>query len=249
MSRKTVLVEIAAHSVQAAMAAQRGGAHRVELFSNPLEGGVTPSTGLIEVVRERLSIPLHVLIRPRGGDFCYDQAELDAMHRDIAVAKRIGADGVVFGVLEPEGSVNVELTRQLVQAARPISVTFHRAIDMCQDVLDAIQKVIDCGADRVLTSGGAATASDGIPMLNSMVERAGSRLTVIAAGGVRPGNVRSIIQHSGAREVHAGLRSRARGPMVFHNEKVSFGSKASEFERTLVRQEDVRDLVEQVQGI
>jgi copper homeostasis protein len=249
MSREPIAVEIAAHSVQSALAAQRGGAHRVELFSNPLEGGVTPSEGLMEVVRERLSIPLHVLVRPRGGDFCYDEAELDAMQRDIAAAKRIGADGVVFGILKPEGSVNVELTRRLVQAARPMSVTFHRAIDICRDILDALQNAIGCGADRVLTSGGVAKAWDGVSILKSMVDRAASQVTVIAAGGIRPQNVRTIVQQTGIREVHAGLRSRVPGPMVFRNEEVSFGSGRSEFERIVVQEKDVRELVEQVQGI
>lgn len=249
MSREPITVEIAAHSVQSAIAAQRGGAHRVELFSNPLEGGVTPSQGLIEVAREELSIPLHVLVRPRGGDFCYDEAELDAMQRDIAVAKRIGADGVVFGILEPEGSVNVELTRQLVQVARPLSVTFHRAIDICRDILDAVQKVIGCGADRVLTSGGKANAWDGVSVLKSMADEAGGQVTLIAAGGIRPENVRTIIQQTGIREVHAGLRSRVPGPMVFQNEKVSFGPGRNEFERIVVQEKDVCDLVERVQGL
>ena len=249
MSAKPVTVEIATYSAHSALAAEAGGAHRVELFSSPLEGGITPSEGLIALVRERLKIPLHVIIRPRGGDFCYSQAELDVMLRDIAVSKRIGVDGVVLGVLTPEGSVDVELTRQLVEAARPISVTFHRAIDMCRDLPAALKQVILCGADRVLTSGGAASACEGIPVLKSLVEQSPNHITVMAAGGIRPENVKGLIQQTGIREVHAGLRSRIAGPMVFRNKRVSFGPTSSEFERIVVREQDVRNLVEQVQGI
>ena len=249
MSAKPILVEIAAHSVQSALAAQAGGAHRVELFSDPLEGGVTPSEGLIAVVRDRLKIPLHVIIRPRGGDFCYSVEERDVMKRDIAVLKRLGVDGVVLGILNPSGSVNVELTRELVEAARPMSVTFHRAIDLCRDLSAALKEVIDSGADRVLTSGGTAVASEGIPVLQSMVREAGQQIAVMAAGGVRPTNVRTIVQQTGVREVHAGLRTAIPSPMRFQNEAVSFGKGSREFERIVVQERDVRALVEQIQGL
>ncbi len=247
MSVKQIIVEIAAHSVQSALAAQAGGAHRVELFSDPLEGGVTPSTGLITVIRDQLKIPLHVLIRPRGGDFCYSDEEQDVMHRDIAAAKRIGVNGVVLGVLSPEGSINVELTRELVETARPMSVTYHRAFDLCRDLPAALKDVSTCGVDRVLTSGGAALASEGIPSLERLVKEAGEQLSLIAAGGVRPANVRAILQQTGVREVHAGLRTTVPGPMLFRNETVSFGGARNEFERIVVREQDVRHLVEQAQ--
>ena len=249
MSAKRITVEIAAHSVQSALAAQAGGAHRVELFSDPLEGGVTPSEGLIAVIRDQLKIPLHVIIRPRPGDFCYSDEEQDVMFRDIAVAKRIGADGVALGTLNPEGSVNVELTRELVEAARPMSVTFHRAIDMCRDLSVALNDVVTCGADRILTSGGAALASEGIPLLASLVRRAGEQVSIMAAGGIRPANVRAVIQQTGVREVHAGLRTVVAGPMQFRNETVSFGNARSEFERIVVQEQDVRRLVEQAEGL
>ena len=249
MSAKRIIVEIAAHSVQSALAAQAGGAHRVELFSDPLEGGVTPSEGLIAVARDRLRIPLHVIIRPRGGDFCYSDEEQDVMHRDIGVTKRIGADGVVLGVLNPEGIVNVELARELVEAARPMSVTFHRAIDMCRDLSAALKDIIDCGADRILTSGGAILASEGIPALQSLVREAGERISLIAAGDIRPANVRAVVQQTGVGEVHAGLRTTVPGPMLFRNETISFGKARSEFERIIVREQDVRSLVQKAEGL
>ena len=249
MLARQIIVEIAAHSVQSALAAQSGGAHRVELFSDPLEGGVTASTGLISVIRDQLKIPLHVLIRPRGGDFCYSDEEQDVMHRDIVAAKQIGVDGVVLGVLNPEGSVNVELTRELVEAARPMSVTYHRAFDLCRDLAAALKDVSACGADRVLTSGGAALASKGIPTLEWLVKEAGEQISLIAAGGIRPANVRAIVQQTGVTEVHAGLRATVSGPMLFRNETVSFGGARNEFERIVVQGRDVRSLVEQTQGL
>jgi len=249
MSQKRIIVEIAAHSVQSALAAQAGGAHRVELFSDPFEGGVTPSEGLMGIVRDELKIPLHVIIRPRGGDFCYSDEEQDVMHRDIAAAKRMGVDGVVLGLLNPEGGVNVELTRELVEAARPMSVTFHRAIDMCRNLSIALRDVIASGADRVLTSGGATAASEGIPVLTSLVREAGEHISLIAAGGIRAINVRAIVQQTGVREVHAGLRTSVPGPMLFRNETVSFGNARSEFERVVVQEQDVRSLLEQTEGL
>ena len=249
MSKKRIIVEIAAHSVQSALAAQAGGAHRVELFSDPLEGGVTPSEGLVAVVRDRLKIPLHVIIRPRGGDFCYSDEEQDVMQSDIAAMKRIGADGAVLGALNPEGGVNVELTGMLVEAARPMSVTVHRAIDMCRDLSAALKDIVACGADRVLTSGGAASACEGISVLQSLVKEAGEHLSLIAAGGVGPANVRAVVQQTGVREVHAGLRTTVLGPMLFRNETVSFGKARSEFERIIVREQDVRSLVKEVEEL
>ena len=248
LSQKQILVEIASHCVQSALAAQAGGADRVELLSNPDEGGVTPSEGLMAVTRERLTIDLHVMIRPRGGDFCYTDSEVEIMLRDIAVAKRIGANGVVIGAVNPDGAVDMERTRRLVAAARPMSVTFHRAIDVCNDLRAALKNLISCGIDRVLSSGGAATAIEGAVSLESLVELADHQIGVIAAGRVRPDNVAAIVRQTGVREIHAGLRS----PMPFrhsaHHPAISFGSRRW-FETMLVQEQDVRKLVEEVESL
>ncbi|HWC20109.1 MAG TPA: copper homeostasis protein CutC [Terriglobales bacterium] len=245
---KRILVEIASHCVQSALAAQAGRADRVELLSNPMEGGVTPSEGLIAVVRERISIDLHVMIRPRGGDFCYSGAELETMLHDIETAKRLGANAVVLGAVTQDGQVDVERTRELVAAARPMSVTFHRAIDVCNDLPTALNDVISCGVDRVLTSGGAATALEGTDSLASLVRLADHRITVIAAGHVRAENVAGIVRRSGVGEIHAGLRSPVLVRHSMQHENISFGA-GRWFETMVVQERDVRKLVEQVEQL
>jgi copper homeostasis protein len=242
----STLVEIAVHTIDSALAAQAGGAHRVELFSNPLEGGVTPSEGLTMAVRKHVTVGFHVLIRPRGGDFCYSSAEFNVMLHDIAAAKRMGANGIVLGIVNSDGTVDVSRLRELLSAARPLPVTFHRAFDMCRDLPASLETLIECGVDRVLTSGGEATAEAGIPMLTDLVARAAKRIVIMAAGGIRAANVCEIVARTGVSEVHAGLRSQVPGPMQFHNPKVSFGPAMSEYERLEVMQVDVRQLVQEL---
>ena len=245
-----IIVEIPVHSVESAIAAQAGGADRVELFSNPTEGGVTPSEGLIAVVREKLVRDLHVMIRPRGGDFHYSDLESDVMLRDIDMAKRLGANGVVLGLVNLAGTVDVGRTRQMVEAARPVSVTFHRAFDVCQNLENALEDLISCGVDRVLTSGGETSAMDGSKSIANLVRLSGNRIKIIAAGGVKPGNIRQIAQKTGIREVHAGLRSTIPSPMRFHNNKVSFAYKVpGEYERIIVNEADVRKFMTEVEQL
>lgn len=245
-SSTTILLEIAAHTIDSALAAQAGGADRVELFSNPMEGGVTPSEGLVITVRERVARPLHILIRPRGGDFCYSSAEFEAMLHDIAAAKRLGANGVVLGIVNPNGTVDVPRLRELISAARPLAVTFHRAFDMCKDLPATLETLIDCGVERVLTSGGDATAQAAIPMLSHLVSMAGERIVIIAAGGIRANNVREIVIQTGVSEVHAGLRRQVPSPMQFRNTKICFGGSISEYEKLEVIESAVRQLVQEL---
>ena len=243
-----VLVEIAAHTIESAVAAQNGGADRVELFSNPLEGGVTPSYGLISAVRKRISTHLHVMIRPRGGDFCYSQDEFGTMLEDIEVVKRLGANGIAVGIVTPEGIVDSARLSTVIAAARPLSVTFHRAFDVCRDLPKTLEALIACGVDRVLTSGGESTARQGSETLASLVRIAEGRISIMAAGSVKAKNAPEIVQHSGVREVHAGLRRHVLGPMRFRREKVSFGPSPTD-QRITVNEMDVRELVEAVAGL
>jgi copper homeostasis protein len=243
MMSEPVLIEVCVDSVASALAAERGGARRVELCSDLLEGGVTPSAGLIELVRARTSIGLQVMIRPRGGDFCYTPEEFETMRCDITVARKLGADGVVLGILRADGSVDVERTRELVERARPLDVTFHRAVDMSADLLRALEDICTTGADRLLTSGGEKTAAQAVRRIARMVETARGRIVIMACGGIDDRNVASIIQQTGVREIHVGLRSPVASPMLHRNPELSMGTVAEgEYQRFQVLEENVLSL-------
>jgi copper homeostasis protein len=206
-----ILLEVCVETVASALAAERGGAHRIELCSNLAVEGVAPGVDLIEQVRRRIKIPLHVLIRPRAGDFYYTPSEFEAMKSDIAAAKQLAVNGVVFGILDDKSRIDVQHTRELVQLARPLSVTFHRAFDECVDLLAALEDVGKTGADRILTSGAGRTAEEGTPMLKRLNDSAIGRIVILACGTIREGNVRKIVEATGVREVHASLSSRTPG--------------------------------------
>ena len=237
------LVEVCVDSVASAVAAERGRAGRVELCSSLMEGGITPSAGLIEKTRAAVSFPIHVMIRPRGGDFCYDADEFAIMQRDIALAKQLGANGVVFGILDVTGTVDLVRTRQLVDLARPLTVTFHRAFDMTADLFRALDDVCAAVADRILTSGGEQTSIQGQEKIRQLVLRSGNQIAIMAGSGIKPENARSLVDQTGVKEVHVGLRSVMPSPMVHRNPRVSMGSvEGHEYERYVVLEERVRNL-------
>ena len=200
-------LEIAANSLASALAAQEGGADRVELCENLGEGGCTPSYGTLAMARERLRIPLYVLIRPRGGDFLFDALERDTMLRDIELCVRLGCDGVVIGALTPDGEVDAALCGELIAAARPLGVTFHRALDVARDPMAALDAAIALGCERALTSGAHADAVEGAGTIASLVKHAADRIGVMAGAGVTPDNVRDLVQRTGVREVHASAKA------------------------------------------
>ncbi|MFL5613927.1 MAG: copper homeostasis protein CutC [Gemmatimonadaceae bacterium] len=202
---RPIFVEACVDSVASAMAAERGGAHRLELCDALFDGGTTPSAGMIAACKEAVSIPVFVMIRPRGGGFVYTNAERDVMRRDVLIARELGADGLVIGGLLPNGPVDRVLVGLMVEGAGGLPVTFHRAFDLTPDLLAALESLIEAGVQRVLTAGGAATAAEGAAALATLVRHAGSRLTVMAGGGVREQNVREIVSVSGVREVHVRL--------------------------------------------
>lgn len=242
---KPVILEICADSVESAVAAERGGARRVELCSNLLEGGVTPSAGLISTVRKKVGIDLYVMVRPRGGDFCYSADEFETMEKDVLMAKQLRADGIVFGILREDGDVDIPRARCLIERAHPLKTTFHRAFDMSRELRKSLEDVIETGADRVLTSGGEQRVEDGIRTVAELVRAANQRISIMVGGGITQFNVHDIVASTGTREIHAAVRAHRPSPMKYRNERISMGlAKGREYQRVMVLQEEVRRLVE-----
>jgi copper homeostasis protein len=202
------LLEISVETAEAAAAAERGGAQRIELCAELSLGGLTPSEELMRHVRELVRVPIFAMIRPRAGDFVYSPEEVSQMRRDIAAAKRAEMDGIVLGVLRKDRRVDVERTRELVKLAKPLPVTFHRAFDEVADLDAELRAVIETGAARILTSGGAPTAPQGLAALAKLVAAAGNRITIVPGSGVNPSNILEVMQRTQAREFHSGLGTR-----------------------------------------
>ncbi len=239
-----MVLEVCADSVASAVAAERGGANRIELCSDLLEGGITPGPGLISVVRKRLRIDVFVMIRPRGGDFIYSADEFEVMQRDMDEARRLGADGFVLGMLNEHGGVDVDRTRELVQRASPLPVTFHRAVDMTPDLLAGLEDVISTGAKRVLTSGGAANIQEGSNMLRRLRLAASNRVAIMAGGGLTVDTLSRVAEVTGVTEFHASLRKALPSPGQFHKQGIAMGKvKDREYLRYVTLEEDVRAMV------
>jgi copper homeostasis protein len=201
------LLEITVESLDTALAAERGGADRIELCAELVRGGLTPSVAAMRKLHEELEIPVFPIIRPRSGDFVYSESELAAMKRDITVARDLGMDGVVLGILRADRSIDIERTAELVQWARPLEVTFHRAFDHTRDLFLALEDTISTGATRILTGGGAATASQALETLGKLVKAATNRIVVMPGGGLDATNIVKISAETHAREFHSGLGS------------------------------------------
>ncbi|WP_066831929.1 copper homeostasis protein CutC [Rufibacter ruber] len=217
------MLEVCVDSVASAVTAQAAGAHRVELCDNLVEGGTTPSAGMIKACRAHLTIPLHVLIRPRRGDFLYSDLEYDVMRQDIEVARQLGADGVVTGVLLPDGHIDKARTHALVQKARPMSVTFHRAFDLTPDPLHALADLLELGVDRLLTSGQRPTAADGAELIRQLRVAARGKMAIMPGGGINEENITALIKATGASEFHASARQLVASGMEFKRETVPMG--------------------------
>ena len=222
------LLEICAGDLDSVRAAAQGGADRIELCSALSEGGVTPSAGLLSESRKVEGLMLHVLIRPRGGDFLYTPAEVECMIRDVDAAINAGADGVVIGALLPDGSIDTDTCRRLIDHAKGRNVTFHRAFDVCHDPESALEPIIGLGCNRLLTSGCSTSAQEGIPMLRKLIAQAGDRLTILPGGGVCPDNASEIMRVTGCRELHASARSSVASLMTYRNQSVSMGTPGSD---------------------
>lgn len=236
-------IEICANSVESALKAQEGGAYRVELCAGIPEGGTTPSFGDMRMARQGLQqTKLHIIIRPRGGDFLYSPLEQEIMIHDIKVARQLGADGVVFGCLTADGEVDMPAMKKLMNAVGDMNVTFHRAFDMCKDPLKALEDIIELGCTRILTSGQEANAVKGIPLLKELVKQADGRIIIMPGCGVNPNNIRQIAEETGASEFHFSGRSSYESEMIFRNPKVSMGGtvKIEEYQRDITNPEIVK---------
>lgn len=241
---KTTL-EICIDSVASAMAAQQGGADRVELCDNLVEGGTTPSYGMIQRVKQRCNLDLMVIIRPRGGDFLFDEDEKQVMLEDIAMVKKLGVDGVVIGALTSDAEIDVEMTRELLAAADGMDVTFHRAFDMVRDQSEALETLIEIGVKRVLTSGGAATVPEGVDQIKSLVEQANGRIELMPGGGVKLNNAREVVDHTGVKQMHTTASEKTQSSMGYQNTQCYMGaaSEGAEYERKLANADLIKSIV------
>ncbi len=199
-------IEVCCGSIQSAANAKAGGAVRVELCQGLVEGGTTPSPATIQYAVRELGLKVFVLVRPRGGDFCYNELEVKTMEEDVAFCKEAGVSGIVVGFLHPDGSIDTELTRRFVELSAPLPVTFHRAFDECADPLNALEQIIECGCARILTSGCKPTAIEGAEMLHQLVKKADGRITILAGSGVTPENAVALREKTGVKEIHGSCK-------------------------------------------
>ena len=242
------LIEICLEDVKSVLAAQEGGADRVELCSDLFEGGLTPSLGTVLTAKKLAKIPINCMIRPRGGDFCYSDLEFQAMKEDILAFKQAGVNGIVFGILTPEGDVDMERSREVIKLARPLSVTFHRAFDMTRDPYKALEDLIELGVDRVLTSGQEASVPEGADLLSDLVKTAGGRIIVMPGCGISERNFPKIHAKINAKEYHVHLPAEERSLMKFHPGHIYMGGllRQSEFTVTHTDAARVQAIVEKL---
>ncbi len=218
--------EICANSVASCVEAQKGGADRVELCAAIPEGGTTPSYGQMAMARELLDIKLHVIIRPRAGDFLYSEQEHQIMLKDIEIAKSVGVDGVVIGCLTADGSIDMARNQSLIDAAGDMSITFHRAFDMCRAPFESLEKIIALGCNRILTSGQRPRAEQGIPLLKQLVAQAKDRIIIMPGSGINESNIKKIAEETGAKEFHFSARKPIKSSMLYRNPNVKMGGTA-----------------------
>ena len=241
---KSIVVEVCCFSIESCIAAELGGAKRIELCASIYEGGTTPSAGLIKLAKQKTSIEIHAMIRPRGGDFCYSEDEILVMQEDIRIAKVLGCDGIVLGILQKDGKVNVAQTKVMVDLAKPMPVTFHRAIDMTSDYEEALENIIQAGCHRILTSGQRNTAMEGIEAIKNLVKQAKGRIEIMAGSGVNAQNTCSLI-HTGVDALHLTGKTSRDSEMVYRKEGIVMGglSEVPEYEIVYSDVEKIRVVV------
>jgi copper homeostasis protein len=244
-------LEICVDGVQSAIEAQNAGADRVELCANLSEGGTTPAYGTISVARNNLRIGLHVLIRPRAGDFLYSDPEFDMMRRDINICKECGADGIVIGILRADGTIDVERTSELVELALPLSVTFHRAFDLCLDPHTGLEDIIKTGACRLLTSGQKNSAAEGSALLRDLVLKAAGRIVIMPGSGISESNIEQIAKITCANEFHLSARKVTDSLMTFRKKGITMGNSPGydEFTRKVADPDKIKSIIRILTGM
>ncbi len=238
-----MLLEIAVFNIESALLAANAGADRIELCENITEGGTTTSYGALKTVREKLAIPIFPMIRARGGDFLYSEDEFEAMKKDILLCKELGFEGLVTGILNSDGSVDMERTKQLVDLAYPMEVTFHRAFDRSKDPLQSLEDIIACGCQRILTSGQVPSAWDGKELIKQLVEQGGDRIIIIPGSGVNSGNVLQLAEYTGAKELHTSARIFVPSKMRYAKE-----SMKENLQSVLVDEEEIKKMKKILKG-
>lgn len=219
-------IEICCFTAESAIIAENVGADRIELCENYFEGGTTPSYGSIKTVLEKLIIPVNVIIRPRGGDFFYSDTEFDIIKQDVKAVKQLGANGIVIGFLKNDGNIDVEKTKEIIELAKPMEITFHRAFDRCKNPFVAIEQLIELGINRVLTSGQKQTAYAGVDLISQLVKQAGDRIVVMPGSGVNDENINELIEKTNAKEFHSSAKIFIPSKMGYSDKIVSMGSNS-----------------------
>jgi len=214
-------IEIVVYNIASAMSAEAGGADRIELCDNPGEGGTTPSYGTIALVRQNVTLDVFVMLRPRGGDFCYSSYEFHAMKRDLSQCQKLSVDGLVFGILNPDGTIDKKRCSELIFQARPLKTTCHRAFDMTRDPFEALEDCIAAGFDRILTSGQQPQALMGADLIGELIKRANGRIAIMPGSGVNEDTVTEIIKKSGAVEIHFSATSNTPSKMIYRNTAIA----------------------------
>lgn len=237
-------MEVCANSLESALAAQKGGAIRVELCDNLPEGGTTPSYAQIALAKQMLTIKVYPIIRPRGGDFLYTDLEFQLMKADIRSCKSLNCDGVVIGILKADGSVDTKRCAELIELAKPMSVTFHRAFDMSNNMEKALEDIIELGCERILTSGGESSAFKGAETIAKLIKQAAGRIIIMPGAGVSTDNITELMQTTGASEFHASAKQPVKSNMQFRNPRLSMGSITDEFSYDLTNADRVKMLIE-----
>lgn len=239
MSNQKIILEVAVFSLEAAISAFNAGADRIEFCENPNEGGTTPSYGSLKTLIQQINKPAFPIIRPRGGDFFYTQAEFECIKADLLLAKELGYPGAVIGLLNADGTIDKKRTKELVALAGPMQITFHRAFDRCKDPFKGLEDIIETGCKRILTSGQVPNVGDAIPLVKQLVDKAAGRIIILPGSGVRANNCQHIIKETGASEIHSSARKAIASKMTYHaasmqENMISMGVDEVEIKKMLV---------------